>query len=54
MLRHENVATTQAHYIKDVPENTRVAMLDVEERVQALVVKRRERQGTVQATSAMQ
>ncbi len=25
MLRHESVATTEAHYIKDVPENTAAA-----------------------------
>jgi hypothetical protein len=54
MLRHENVVTTEAHYIKDVPENTRVAMLDVEERVQVFVEKRRERQVSVLPNPAMQ
>ncbi len=54
MLRHENVATTQAHYIKDVPENTRVAMLNMEERVQVLLVKRRDREAGVQPTPPMQ
>lgn len=44
MLRHDNVATTEAHYIKDVPENTRHAMQAVEQRIQALVVKRHEEQ----------
>jgi integrase len=55
MLRHESVATTQAHYIKDVPENTRHAMQGVEQRIQKLVAKRREQQSpTQEATPAMQ
>jgi integrase len=40
LLRHSNVATTQAHYIKDVPENTRVAMQLIEQRTLALQAKR--------------
>ena len=54
MLRHENVATTQAHYIKDVPENTRHAMLGIEQRVRALVAKRLEQQPPVKETPALQ
>jgi len=53
MLRHDSVATTEAHYIKDVPENTRHAMQSIERRVQSLVVKRREQQAA-QASPAMQ
>ncbi len=42
LLRHSNVATTQAHYIKDVPENTRLAMQLIEQRTLALMKKRAE------------
>jgi hypothetical protein len=54
MLRHENVATTEAHYIKDVPENTRSAMQGVENRVKALVEKRREQRAAVAPPPVMQ
>ncbi len=60
MLRHESVATTEAHYIKDVPENTRNAMQGVEQRMRKLVAKRAEHQvsaeqsATDQAISPMQ
>lgn len=40
LLRHASVATTTAHYIKDVPENTRQAMQLVEQRALALIAKR--------------
>ena len=30
LLRHANVSTTERHYIKDVPENTREAMKQLE------------------------
>jgi hypothetical protein len=49
MLRHESVATTEAHYIKDVPENTRNAMQTVEQRIRKLMAKRKEQQATEQA-----
>ena len=60
MLRHESVATTEAHYIKDVPENTRNAMEGVEQRIRRLVAKRAEQQApteqaqTEKAIPAMQ
>jgi integrase len=60
MLRHESVATTEAHYIKDVPENTRNAMQTVEQRIRKLVAKRNEQQSAAaqaakpQAASAEQ
>ena len=54
MLRHENVATTEAHYIKDVPENTRTAMQGVEDRVKALVAKRGEHKTLIDPTPIMQ
>jgi len=31
LLRHSSVSTTMAHYIKDVPESTRLGMERVEE-----------------------
>jgi integrase len=40
LLRHSSVATTAAHYIKDVPENTRLAMQMIEQRTLALMAKR--------------
>lgn len=52
MLRHENVATTEAHYIKDVPENTRSAMQGVEQSIRSLVARRREEQQQASAERA--
>jgi hypothetical protein len=36
MLRHSNVSTTMAHYVKDVPESTRRGMQKLEEQFNAL------------------
>lgn len=44
LLRHASVATTTAHYIKDVPENTRQAMRLVEQRTMALMAERAARE----------
>jgi len=54
MLRHESVATTEAHYIKDVPENTRNAMQGIEQRIRKLASKRAEQQASAEQPQAEQ
>jgi hypothetical protein len=54
MLRHESVATTEAHYIKDVPENTRNVMRGIEEHERSLIAKRREQESQKHTVPAMQ
>ncbi len=40
LLRHRNVATTTAHYVKDVPEETQAAMAALEQQALRLIAKR--------------
>ncbi len=40
LLRHRNVATTTAHYVKDAPKETQAAMAALEQQALRLIAKR--------------
>ena len=45
LLRHSNLSTTMTHYVQSTPENTRRAMLAIEQRALSIMTKRREQEG---------